>query len=509
MGDGETDAGSGDGRAPSLLIFIPCYDARDHVAAVIERIPRDLRPEFEPTVLVIDDASSDDTAAVAAAALASSGLDYHWEVLANPRNLGYGGNQKLGYRHAVRADMDVVVMVHGDGQYPPEDIAPIARLALESGAAFGSRFGESNAARAGGMPRYKYVGNQILTRVQNALLSTDLTEFHSGFRAYAVDTLRRIPFELCANDFHFDTEIFIQCIRLGIDIAEFPIPTRYADEVCHVDGMHYARNVVVQSLRSKLQEFGLVYERKYDLSPPDDPYESKIGFDSPSTWTLEAIPAGSRVLDLGSSAGHLAEQLVAQGCEVVCVDREFPAAWRERDGIEFVVGDLDHGIPEIEGDVDVVLLLDVVEHLRAPERFVAHLAEFCREHRVRELHVSTGNVAFLPQRVMLVAGQFNYGPRGILDMTHTRLFTDASFRRLWEQSGFGIERTVGVPAPFPLALGETTAAERLLAFNRGLIRLSRSLFSYQIFVTLRPPVDLDDLIDASRLHGGELTGHDR
>ena len=505
MGDVETDTGAEAGRRPSLLIFVPSYDAREHIAAVVDRIPRDLGDEFDTTVLVIDDASSDDTAAVAASALAASGLEYRWEVLANPRNLGYGGNQKLGYRYAIQNDMDVVVMVHGDGQYPPEDIAPIARLALDAGAAFGSRFGESNAARAGGMPRYKYVGNQILTRVQNALLSTDLTEFHSGFRAYSVDTLRAIPFELCANDFHFDTEIFIQCIRLGVDIAEFPIPTRYADEVCHVDGMHYARNVVVQSLRSRLQEFGLVYERKYDLAPPDDPYESKIGFDSPSTWALDAVPPGSRVLDLGSSAGHLAEELVARGCEVVCVDRDVPPAWTERAGIEFVAGDLDHGIPDIEGDVDVVLLLDVVEHLRAPERFVAHLAEFCREHRVRELHVSTGNVAFLPQRAMLVAGQFNYGPRGILDMTHTRLFTDASFRRLWEQSGFAVERTVGVPAPFPLALGDGGAAERLLALNRGLIRLSRSLFSYQIFVTLRPPVDLDDLIDASRVRGGELT----
>lgn len=494
--------------APKLLIFIPAYDADNHIDDLIARIPRDLAPEFATTVLVIDDASSDDTARTATRAIAASDLAYDWEVLANPRNLGYGGNQKLGYRYAIRHGMDVVVMVHGDGQYPPEFIAPLAREALRSGAAFGSRFGESSAAREGGMPLYKFVGNQILTKMQNGLLSTDLTEFHSGFRAYSVDTLRQIPFDLCANDFHFDTEIFIQCIRFGVDIAEFSIDTRYGDEVCHVNGMSYARNVIGQSLRSKLQEYGLAYERKYDIHPPDDPYESKIGFDSPSESALERIAPGSRIVDFGSSAGHLAEQLVQRECAVVCVDREFPPAWNEHPKIDFVKGDLDEGIPEIAGDVDVVLMLDVIEHLRAPERFVAQLATFCKEHRVRELYVSTGNVAFLPQRMMLMLGQFNYGPRGILDMTHTRLFTVGSFRRLWEQSGFVVERVDGIPAPFPLAIGDGAPARAMLKVNRGLIKLRRSMFSYQVFASLRPPVDLDDLIDASRLQAGILTGDD-
>lgn len=490
---------------PKLLIFIPAYDAMLHIESVIERIPRDLAPEFDPTIVIIDDASSDATATVASRALEASDLTYPWEVLANPLNLGYGGNQKLGYRYAIAHGMDVVVMIHGDGQYPPEATAAIARAALGAGAAFGSRFGKSNAALAGGMPRYKYVGNQLLTRLQNRLLSTNLTEFHSGFRAYSVNTLRQIPFDLCANDFHFDTEIFIQCIRLGIDIAEFSIPTRYGDEVCHVNGIRYAREVVGQSVKSKLQEFGLAYERKYDIHPPDDPYESKIGFDSPSESALDAVPDGSRVVDFGSSAGHLASQLAGRGCTVMCVDREFPRSWVEHPSIEFVKGDLDDGIPDIIGDVDVVLMLDVIEHLRAPERFVAQLVDFCKEHRVRQLHVSTGNVAFLPQRLMLMFGQFNYGPRGILDMTHTRLFTVASFRRLWEQSGFVVEAFDGIPAPFPLALGAGKAADAMLTANRGLIKLRRSMFSYQVFATLRPPVDLDDLIDASRMQGGALT----
>lgn len=490
---------------PKLLVFIPSYNAARHIESVIDRIPRDLAREFDAHVLIIDDASSDGTTSIASAALARSDLGLQWEVLANPRNLGYGGNQKLGYRYAIKNGFDVVVMVHGDGQYPPEDIAPIARAALSSGAAFGSRFGDRGGARAGGMPFYKLVGNRILTNLQNRLLSTDLTEFHSGFRAYSTETLEQIPFDLCANDFHFDTEIFIQCIRLGVDIAEFAIPTRYGDEVCHVNGLRYARNVATQSLRSRLQDYGLVYEQKYDVQPPEDPYESKIGFDSPSEEVLNRVGANQRVVDFGSSAGYLAEQLTLRGCEVVCVDRERPAAWRERENVSFVKGDLDDGIPEIDGDVDVVLLLDVIEHLRAPERFASQLAMFCREHQVRQIMVSTGNVAFLPQRLMLLLGQFNYGPRGILDMTHTRLFTAKSFKRLWEQAGFVSEEYEGIPAPFPLAIGKGPVASALLAINAGLIRLRRSLFSYQIFATLRSPVNLDQLIDASRAQAQVLS----
>lgn len=489
---------------PRLLIFVPAYNAARHIESVIDRIPGGLTDEFDAHVLIIDDASSDGTAMIASAALGRSDLGLDWEVLANPRNLGYGGNQKLGYRYAIRHGYDVVVMVHGDGQYPPEDIGPIARAALDAGAAFGSRFGDRGGARAGGMPMYKFLGNRVLTSLQNRLLATDLTEFHSGFRAYSTETLAEVPFDLCANDFHFDTEIFIQCIRLGVDIAEFAIPTRYGDEVCHVNGMSYARNVLTQSLRSRLQDFGLGYERKYDVQPPEDPYESKVGFASPSESVLERVLGGQRVVDLGSSAGYVAQQLAARGCEVLCIDREFPATWSDQDDIDFRKGDLDEGIPDVEGPVDVVLMLDVIEHLRAPERFVEQLAQFCRDHGVRQLHVSTGNVAFLPQRAMLLFGQFNYGPRGILDMTHTRLFTLSSFQRLWEQAGFIVDELEGIPAPFPLAVGDGRVAKALLWVNSKLIRLRRPMFSYQLFASLRPPVDLDGLIDASRDHVASL-----
>lgn len=490
-------------RHPRLLIFVLTYGASRHIGDVVDRIPRDLDHEFDVHVLLIDDGSTDGTPAAARASLDRASLPYAWTLLANPVNQGYGGNQKLGYRWAVDHNFDVVVMLHGDGQYPPEQVGPLAELALRHGAAFGSRFAERGGPRVGGMPRYKYIGNRILTRLQNRALGTELSEFHSGFRAYRVDVLARIPFALDSDDFHFDTEIFIQCIRAGVDIAEMPIPTRYGDEECRVHGLSYAANVIGQTARAALQDRGLFYERKFDTAQRDGRYESKLGFDSPARSALDRIPAGSVVLDLGCSDGHLAEALGEKHCTVIGVDLEPPADPERFD--EFIVWDLDGGLPDIGHDIDVVLLADVVEHLRAPERFVDDLARFCLAHGVRDVLVSTGNVAFVVQRLMLLLGQFNYGPRGILDMTHTRLFTARTIQRLFRQAGFRLRESFGLPAPYPLALGDGRLSRRLLAVNRAAIRMSTAMFSYQVFLSLSPPSNLAAVIATSARHPESVT----
>jgi len=128
----------------------------------------------------------------------------------------------------------------------------------------------------------------------------------------------------------------------------------------------------------------------------------------------------------------------------------------------------------------------VIEHLRSPEAFVDALRKARRKDKAPQVIVSTGNVAFVLTRLMLLLGYFHYGARGILDLTHTRLFTFSSVRELFEQAGFQIEEVRGVPAPFPLAAGDNWLGRSLLAINRILIGICRSLFSYQIFMVVRP-----------------------
>ena len=144
-----------------------------------------------------------------------------------------------------------------------------------------------------------------------------------------------------------------------------------------------------------------------------------------------------------------------------------------------------------------MLLLDIIEHLRAPEEFMASLRASTNRPKDTTFILSTGNVGFIVTRMMLLLGSFNYGARGILDLTHTRLFMFSSLRQLLEQTGYQIEEVRGIPAPFPLALGENTLARIVLNFNKLLIRISKPLFSYQIFMVARPLPTMNSLLRTS------------
>ena len=484
-------------RKKRVLIFIVAYNAERTIQDVIRRIPASLAV-YETEILIIDDSSRDRTFDRAHDLERTGEMPFPITVLYNPVNQGYGGNQKIGFSYAIQNGFDIVALIHGDGQYAPESLPALLDPLLEeeADAVFGSRMITRFAALKGGMPLYKYVGNRILTGIQNWLLGSSLSEFHSGYRLYSVAALRRIPFERNTNDFHFDTEIIIQLIRARLRVKELPIPTYYGDEICHVNGIKYAWNVVKATVFSLALDLGILYERKFDVAASDEGnplYQPKLTFESPHTLTVARVPPGSRVADMGCAAGYISRALQARECSVTGVD-QFPVAAGL--GLErFVQCDLDTAeFPLDAGDYDYILLLDIIEHLRSPERFLDSLRQSRIGNRDVKIIMSTGNIGFIVTRLALLFGWFNYGPRGILDLTHTRLFTFKTARTLLEQSGYRIEEVKGVPAPFPLAFGDGVLAKVALGVNKALIRVSRSLFSYQIFVVCKPLPSLQWLL---------------
>ncbi|HEY8671493.1 MAG TPA: methyltransferase domain-containing protein, partial [Terriglobales bacterium] len=379
---------------------------------------------------------------------------------------------------------DIVALVHGDGQYAPEKLpsllAPI--VAGEADAVFGSRMIDKRAARRGGMPFYKWLGNQILTRFQNRMLGTNLSEFHSGYRLYSTKALARIPFETNTNDFHFDTEIIIQLVLKKLRIVELPIPTYYGDEICHVSGLSYAWNVCKTMLRARLHEMNLLFDRKFDLYPAEENYDLKLGFASSHTAAINAVRPGSRVLDIGCGEGYVARELTKKGCHVTGMDQYIPASSPEPGKIDFIRWDLDRKeFPVNVSEFNQIFMLDIIEHLKEPELFMDELrfAALCKRP---EVVITTANIGFIVIRLMLLLGQFNYGKKGILDATHTRLFTFRSLSDLLQQSGYKVLEVRGIPAPFPKAIGDNFLSRFLLRANEALIKLSKGLFSYQIFV---------------------------
>ena len=233
-------------------ILVVAYEAETTLESVLNRIPQMFRASIN-TILVCDDASTDDTYQVGMR-VRDSRPDLPLQVLRRPVNLGYGGNQKAGYRWMIDNGLDVVVLLHGDGQYAPEFLPQMAAPILEGRAdvVFGSRMLERGAALGGGMPKYKFVGNKILTFLQNRLAGVRLSEWHSGYRAYSIAALAGVGFELNADYYDFDTQIILQMIASRQRIVEIPIPTFYGDELSRVNGVRYGWRILRHTLRWRL-----------------------------------------------------------------------------------------------------------------------------------------------------------------------------------------------------------------------------------------------------------------
>jgi glycosyltransferase involved in cell wall biosynthesis len=247
-----------------LLIYIVAYEAERHIRNVLDRIPLLELANVNYTILISDDASQDKTSDIVREYQASH-QDLPIILVTQDKNLQYGGNQKYGYNYAIENNFDMVVLLHGDGQYAPEVIPKLMKPIFDSKAeiVLGSRMLKENGALKGGMPFYKFIGNKIITYLQNLLLGVKISEFHTGLRAYSVKALKKIPFKYNENGFSFDTDILIQSIDNKCIIREIAIPTHYGNEVCHVNGIKYAIEVIWATLMSRMQRLHVIKYRKF------------------------------------------------------------------------------------------------------------------------------------------------------------------------------------------------------------------------------------------------------
>jgi len=230
-------------------VLVVAYEASATLEAVLNRIPYEFRTQLS-VILVCDDASSDDTYQVGMR-VKEARPDLPLEVIRRPVNLGYGGNQKAGYRWMIDHEIDLVVLLHGDGQYAPEFLPKMVEPIVSGHAdvVFGSRMLQPGEALRGGMPKYKFVGNKILTFLQNRMAGVRLSEWHSGYRAYSIPALGKVGFELNADYYDFDTQIILQMIAAEQRITEIPIPTFYGDELSRVNGIRYGWRILRHTLR--------------------------------------------------------------------------------------------------------------------------------------------------------------------------------------------------------------------------------------------------------------------
>jgi glycosyltransferase involved in cell wall biosynthesis len=237
-----------------VVVVMPAYNA----AKTLERTVRDL-PEIVDTTIVVDDKSGDETVKVARAL----GL----LVFVHDKNYGYGRNQQTCYREALAAGADIVVMVHPDYQYTPRLVTAMASMIAFDvyDVVLGSRILGGGALR-GGMPLYKYISNRFLTAFQNIFAGAKLSEYHTGFRAFAKGVLTTLPLLENSDDFVFDNEMLAQCLAFHYKIGELSCPANYfgeASSIAFLRSVKYGLGVLSTTLKYWLQRTGIVHYRMF------------------------------------------------------------------------------------------------------------------------------------------------------------------------------------------------------------------------------------------------------
>ena len=476
---------------PRIGIVVVAYNAASTLARVLDRIPPEFRDRIDG-VYIGDNHSEDSTYLVGLGYQQAVG-DLPLTIVRHEANLGYGGNQQAGYRWAIDQGFDIVVLLHADGQYAPEFLPEIVKP-LERGeadAVFGSRMMTPGGARRGGMPLYKVFGNTVLTTMQNTMVGEHLSEWHSGYRAYSVATLAELPFERLSGDYNFDTQIILQLHEAKKRIVELPIPTYYGEEISYVNGMKYARQCAHDVVRYRAHKMGLG-NGEMAFNSLDDDYEGEDAeriHDRIVRWFAHRPPC--RVLDLGCGDGDLDRRLGDLGHHVTGVDRV------KHDGVgarveQFVEADLEHGVPdEVGADFDVVVVADVLGHVRDPAALLTAAA--ARLRRGGSILVSVSNFVHWYPRGRVMLGRFDYDRRGALDRGHLRFFTRRSAERCFAAVDLEVRAVDAVGLPVDVLAHRASGREASTKVTRALhvadragIALSPSLFAYQFLFELSP-----------------------
>lgn len=239
----------------SVAVVLPAYNSSRTLTATVQELP-----DIVDTRILVDDGSSDETAALAR----QLGLT----TFAHDGNYGYGRNQMTCYREALRAGADVIVMVHPDYQYTPRLVTAMASMIASDvyDVVLGSRI-LGGTAFAGGMPRYKYVANRALTAWQNFMLGAKLSEYHTGYRAFARRVLETVPLLENSDDFVFDNQMLTQCLYFGFRIGEVSCPTKYFPDASSIDfrrSVVYGLGVIRTTMQCVLQQRRLARFRIFD-----------------------------------------------------------------------------------------------------------------------------------------------------------------------------------------------------------------------------------------------------
>jgi SAM-dependent methyltransferase len=476
--DSSTDEPSPDAAtAASVAIVVVAADG--DLGALLERVPPEVRARTRLVIPVGGDEGLE----------LPEGMRCPTEKL-SPQ--GYGADLKAAYALALERGAERVAVLHGHGQYPPE-LLPSLLAPLDNGvadAAFACRTIDMRRAIDGGMELYKYAGNRLLSRFENLLLNTRLSELHSGYRVFTADALSAVPFDRNSDLWHFDTQVITQLVAAKMRLAEVRMGSYSSEEIRTLNGLTYAAHVAGSVIEYKLHELGLRSSPRYRVRTEYDVKQSAL---ASHARLLDMVgPYPLRILDVGCGDGTLSRELEQRGHTVTAIDFEQPRVELN----EFILANVNEGIPVPEGrQFDLILLADVLEHVPDPADLLRSLSGYL-DTGGRFL-VSLPNVVHWSVRASVALGRFEYANRGLLDRGHLRFFTRRSALRLFRDCGLMVAERATTPTPWERIVrrwADTPALRALELADDLLGRASPNLFAYQnLFALTRVGEAADDV----------------
>ncbi|OGM32363.1 hypothetical protein A3D00_05100 [Candidatus Woesebacteria bacterium RIFCSPHIGHO2_02_FULL_38_9] len=473
---------------PNIAIFIIAYNAAQTLISAYKRIPRQTKIQAKE-IYCFDDCSDDNTY-YAGLGYKTSHKIKKFNLYKNPKNLGYGGNQKKGYRYAIKKNYDVVVMLHGDAQYAPERMPQLLEPFNSDnwndiGVVMGSRM-LGNPLK-GGMPLYKFFGNKIITFFENLILGTNFSEFHSGYRAFNMNAFKNIPFDACSNGFHFDTQILILLLKAGYRIVEVPIPTYYGPgSRSYVNVFKYGFQCLKSVIEFRLNGLGIIKKPLYDFDfNIFGKYQFKGDKQSSHMQVVRWLQKENchNVLDIGCANGMLSVALGKkwQG-NLTGIEKNLNlknSQYLERYGKLYWIDLNKNNLRDIlmADKFDAIVIADVLEHLQKPSRLLLSLNKLTNYNF--KLIISVPNFHYLPAFLaskLLPKFKMYKGP---LDKTHINFYSLSQIKALIENSGYKIRELKKTPPPTYLVYSKFSQESSIYKLSLMLSKIFPSIFAYQ------------------------------
>jgi len=484
--DGEAESGSGIGHRKTIGVLLLAQRAPGSVALLLAGVPAQVRERITEVFL-----GGDIDPAPTRAIDAKSPDGQAPPTIRLPRQRGEGDTQKAAFRIALEHGLDVIVVLRGTGApvagVLDKLIAPLDRGECE--AVIGQRAPAAAGPAGGAVCTGRRTGSSVLGRLDR-MLATQLSDLHSGWRAYDVSALASIPFHGNAPDGHFDLQVMLQLMGANKRVLEVPLPPLRDEPLSTADATRRFWDTSMDVLRVRLSRLGYLSGH---LGGVGSEYGLKHAENSSHSIVLRWIgemPAG-RVLDLGCSSGLLSERVRALGHRVTGVDvSPLPGVTDRVD--RFLIADLDRDLPPEVGEeapFDLVIAADVLEHVRDPARLLRQIAGVLVPGGT--LIASVPNFGHWYPRIRTAVGLFDYDQRGILDRDHVRFFSRRSLLDLLRRSDFLVTRVEATGLPLEVISSRDDALRRgMRRADSAAVGAWPTLFGYQFVVRCETPATI-------------------